>query len=261
MPVTFQTSDAVKNIKPFSSNKNPFQKKNQGPMSIYERALRGIAREVGRIIKGIASDDPLAPQVESQVFSYMNAYSELLGPWALHLCNNVFTMADNADRFAWQQHTKNMSLALRKELNNAPTGDVVRNIMGENVKLIKSIPLEAAKRVHKLIQANMMQSERSTEIAKKIMETEYVTKNRATLIARTEVSKASTALTQARATYVGSDGYIWRTSGDLIVRPSHKAMSGKFVRWDSPPTLDNMMGAAGSFPNCRCWCDVVLPEE
>ena len=238
----------------------PFAKKPRGITMAYERALRGIAREIGRLVKGYVSDDPLDATTITSLTQVLRQYADIISPWALHLVNNVFRSVDNADRTAWREHSKNMALALRKELDEAPVGDTLTEIMRQNVLLIKSIPLEAAERVHKLVQENMMQSRRASEVAEMIMKTESVTKNRATLIARTEISKASTALTQSRALFVGSDGYVWRTTGDMIVRKSHKSMNGKFVKWAEPATLDNMTGHAGGFPNCRCWTDVIVPE-
>jgi uncharacterized protein with gpF-like domain len=38
-------------------------------------------------------------------------------------------------------------------------------------------------------------------------------------------------------------------------------MEGKFVRWDEPPTLDNLTGHAGALPNCRCRPEPVIPDE
>jgi len=92
------------------------------------------------------------------------------------------------------------------------------------------------------------------------MESGDVARSRALLIARTEVTRTATTLTQARAEHIGSEGYIWRTAGDGDVRPSHRAMNGKFVRWDSPPTLDNLTGHAGCVPNCRCYAEPVIPD-
>lgn len=92
------------------------------------------------------------------------------------------------------------------------------------------------------------------------MATGRVTRSRANTIARTEVSRASCVFTQARAENLGSEGYIWRTSEDGDVRPSHKAMNGKFVAWNSPPTLDNLKGHAGCLPNCRCYTEPVIPN-
>jgi SPP1 gp7 family putative phage head morphogenesis protein len=136
----------------------------------------------------------------------------------------------------------------------------MRRLLDEQVTLIKSIPLDAAKRVHRLTLEGIENSGRASEVAKEIMRSGEVAKSRATLIARTETSRTATVLTQARAEHIGSDGYVWRTSGDSDVRPSHRRMNGKFVPWNHPPTLDNLTGHAGALPNCRCYPEPVIPE-
>jgi SPP1 gp7 family putative phage head morphogenesis protein len=261
MPITINTVDASKTKAPVIRTQQtswPAQR-SKGVATTYERALRGVAKEVGKLIKGYMDSDPLNPDTEASLSRALNAYAELIGPWALHIVNNVLRQVDNQDKYVWRQHTKNMAIALRKEINNVDIGDVYKQIMLENVKMIKSIPTQAAQRVHKLVHENMIQSKRSSDLANKIMETEHVTKTRATLIARTEVSKASVALTQARALHIGSEGYIWHTVGDMLVRESHKKMNGKFVKWSEPPTLDNLTGHAGCIPNCRCWPEPEIP--
>lgn len=77
----------------------------------------------------------------------------------------------------------------------------------------------------------------------------------AKLIARTETAKLRTAITEYRATELGSVAYIWKSSNDTRTRPSHKAMNGVIVFWrdqSQKPLLDGMRGNAGEFPNCRC---------
>ena len=106
-----------------------------------------------------------------------------------------------------------------------------------------------------------MTSKRASEVARAILSTEDVSEAKARLIARTEVSRSAANLVEARATYAGSDGYVWRTSGDADVRDSHREMEGKYVRWSSPPTLDGMKGHAGTLPNCRCFAEPVFPDE
>ena len=132
--------------------------------------------------------------------------------------------------------------------------------IAENVRLIKSIVTHSADEVAKLVQESMATGMRAEDLAKRIEHVGEVSKSRARTIAATEVSKAGTALTRARAESVGSEGYIWRTARDGAVRDSHRMMEGKFVRWDSPPTLDGMTGHAGEFPNCRCYPEPVIPR-
>ena len=165
------------------------------------------------------------------------------------------------DYAMWRKHSADMGRELRREIENAPTGQILAELQASQVRLIKSIPLEAAQRVHDLVLEATIGSKRAAEVAEAILFTEDVSKAKATLIARTEVSRVASNLVQARASWAGSDGYIWRTSGDSDVRPSHEEMEGKYVRWSLPPTLDNLKGHAGTLPNCRCFAEPIFPEN
>jgi len=167
---------------------------------------------------------------------------------------------NDRDREAWRALGNNLSRGLRDLLTNAPVGQRIHELLGEQVTLIKSLPIEAGRRVHELTLKGLTDSTRAREIAQEIERSSEVTQNRALLIARTEVSRTAEVLVETRAVYVGSEGYLWRTSRDGAVRPSHRAMEGKFVRWISPPTVDDLTAHAGCLPNCRCWTEVVLPE-
>jgi len=163
---------------------------------------------------------------------------------------------------AWRETGKEMGKALRMEISYAPTGNAFAMLLDLQVGLIKSIPLDAAQRVQALTVEGLVTGERAKSIAAEIMRTEDVSKSKATLIARTEVARAASVLTESRARFVGSEGYIWRSSGDADVRPSHQKMDGKYVRWDKPPVTDKGLGPyhAGCGPNCRCYPDPVIPN-
>lgn len=223
----------------------------------YGIKLRKLARHVGDIIDAFKPGDPasLPP-----IMKLLAQYAEALTPWANATAAGMLADVAARDRHLWQHVTQGMSQALRLELANAPTGATLRRLQAEQVVLIKSIPLKAAQRVHELTLEGLATSSRAAEVAKEIQRSGEVTASRATLIARTEVGRASTNLGQARAEYVGSQGYIWRTAEDSDVRPSHRKMEGRFVAWSSPPTLDKLTGHAGCLPNCRCYTEIVLPD-
>ncbi|WP_308544784.1 MULTISPECIES: phage minor head protein [unclassified Pantoea] len=165
-----------------------------------------------------------------------------------------------ADDAMWRDRSQRISAGLR-ELMNSGTGAVTRSIIDEQVKLFKSLPLQAADHVYDIhnqaIEA-VVSGKRSSTLKQEIMRTGKVTEARARTIARTEVGRASTAITQARSTAIGSRGYIWRTADDSDVRHSHTQMEGQYVDWAKPPTLDGMTGHAGQFPNCRCYAEPVI---
>lgn len=192
----------------------------------------------------------------------LEKYAQALEPWAVQTASRMLAGVNQRDEGAWAELTRELSLGLRREVRTAPTGELMRKLLAEQVTLIKSLPLEAAQRVHELTLKGLEDSTRASEIAKEIARSGEVTMGRATLIARTEVARTASTLTQARALHVGSVEYIWRTAGDSDVRESHRKMAGKVVRWDTPPTLsDGTVTHAGQIYNCRCWPEPILPED
>ncbi|HWI02382.1 MAG TPA: phage minor head protein [Acidimicrobiales bacterium] len=223
----------------------------------YERQLRRIARHVGDIIRAFPPGDPAAEPVIRRA---LEGYAGTLDGWARHVARQMLESVSRVDEQAWRERAVEMSARLRDELRGTPIAGLMRDRLDEQVTLIKSIPLDAAQRVHRLTLAGQENATRAPQIAAAILESDKIAASRATLIARTEVARTASLLTEARAKHVGSEGYIWRTSGDSDVRDSHDEMEGVYVRWDTPPTLDNMVGHAGQFPNCRCYPEPVIPE-
>lgn len=212
---------------------------------------------MGAIINGFPAGDP---EYLPTISNILRRYADALTEWAEATAGRMLAEVSQQDSKAWMAMSAEMSKALRDEIRSAPTGEVMRALLAEQVTLIKSLPLDAAERVHELTLKGIEDGTRASEIAKEIMRSGEVSASRAKLIARTEVSRTAANLTQARAQHVGSTGYIWRTSGDSDVRHSHAKMNGKFVDWDEPPTLDGMTGHAGCLPNCRCYPEPVIPE-
>lgn len=238
--------------------RSPFEKSRAVELR-YARTLRKIASEVQRIIDGFG--DPLDdPAIAYRIDDALAKYGQLLEPWAASVGARMVVEVNQQDEAAWNRLSRSMSVSLRSELAGANIGVPVREALARQVSLIKSLPTQAGQRVHELTLKGITQGTRASEIATMIARSGEVTASRATLIARTEVSRTSTELTKARAITVGSSGYVWRTSRDADVRPSHRRMEGQLVQWDSPPTLDGLVGHAGCLPNCRCWTQVVLPQ-
>jgi SPP1 gp7 family putative phage head morphogenesis protein len=239
-------------------NRNPV--KTQRIEQRYALQLRKVAQQVGSIVA------PFTPGDMSQVPTIeqlLKAYSDMLKGWATQTASNMLMDVALRDEQAWQTMAKELSRGLREEIRNAPTGQVMRQLLAEQVTLIQSIPLEAAQRVHRLTLEGLEDSTRFTEIAKEIQRTEEVTTSRAILIARTETSRTATTLTQARAQSIGADSYVWRTSGDSTVRGDHKKLNGKIFQWNNPPVADERSGERahpGCIWNCRCFAEPIIPD-
>lgn len=198
-----------------------------------------------------------------QLQNVLDQYAQAIAPWATSVAKYMLADVDRRNERAWKQAGKEIGRELKNEILYAPTGQAFTMLLNEQVTLIKSLPVEAGERVHSLTVEALTTGRRASDIAREIMNTENVTKSRATLIARTEVARASSVLTESRAIYVGSEGYIWRTAGDGDVRDSHAEMEGKYVRWNKPPKTDKGLAPyhAGCGPNCRCYPEPVLPDD
>jgi len=225
----------------------------------YNSRLRAVAHQVGLLIKGLAPNGYV--QDIATLVRALSDYAKMLDPWARSVAESMLADVYRRDSTMWRQHSKEMGRELRTVLTNSPVSGVLSALQDEQVTLIKSLPLKAAERVHALSLRALVESTRASEIAKDILATQSVTEARARLIARTEVSRASSNLVQARSEYAGSEGYFWRTVHDFDVRHSHAEMEGKYVRWSEPPTLDGMKGHAGCLPNCRCFAEPVFPDD
>lgn len=238
--------------------KNPWEK-NSATRREYERQLRKIGREVGRIIDGHRIK---TPEDAKRAQESLQKYADLLAPWARNTAIDMIAHADMQDRRAWRQASKEIGVNLRREIESAPTGSAMMNLLDLQVTLIKSLPTDAGHRVHALAVEAMINGERSGEIAKEIARSGEVTESRATMIARTETSRASTVLTQVRAESVGATEFIWRTARDGAVRPMHRKLEGKTFNWNDPPECDPGYHALpGAIFNCRCWPEVILPRK
>lgn len=228
----------------------------------YERQLRKVARVIGEIVGAFPPGDvSVLPTIEDT----LRQYSATLTGWATITARRMLESVDRADAKAWADYAADMSRGMRETIHGTDTGTTFKALMGEQVTLIKSLPLDAAQRVHDWTIKGLEDSRRASEVAAAILNTGQVSAARATLIARTEVARTASKLTEARARAVGSDGYIWRTVGDSDVRESHKQMNGKYVRWDEnggqgPHLSDGTTTHAGCIFNCRCYPEPIVPE-
>lgn len=134
-------------------------------------------------------------------------------------------------------------------------------IISRNADYIKSLPDELAEIASRRAAENALSGRRASDIIPEIMEMyPGLAKSHARLIARTETSKAQSALTRTRAESIGINWYEWKTSEDSRVRSSHRHMDGVLIRFDNPPAPETLIGMksqghynAGDIYNCRCY--------
>lgn len=253
---TIQTTDSMK--KP----KRDWPKPRRSIEIQFMRQLRKVARASGHIV-GVHIDGTKIID-ERSMKKALADYAKLIEPWARRQSLTMITKTAQASKKAMHQNAKAIGQGLRL-VAESDVGKAAVALMDEQVELIKSIPIRAGERAQELALMATIEGTRASEIAQELSRSGEVSESDAMRIARTEVARANTAMVHARATAVGSIGYLWRNSGDSAVRHSHKVYKGKslegqFFRWNEPPTLDDgTTGHPGTFPNCRCYPEPVFP--
>ena len=230
-------------------NRSPF--KLSGPERRYAQALNGLANHIEALLAG---GDPVTSIIQ------LDQYASAIDRWATVTAQMMIDDVNARNRQFWRQQSEQIGRGLAIELANTDIGQAVQDELRLQVNLIKSLPRQAALQVHELALGAMTDGQRAAGLVDSIIALGSKTRSRAMLIARTEVGRVSGEMTKARAMTAGSDGYIWRSAEDRDVRPSHKKMNGRFVKWNEPPTLDNLTGHAGCLPNCRCYIEPVIPD-
>jgi SPP1 gp7 family putative phage head morphogenesis protein len=186
-------------------------------------------------------------------------YSNSIEPWAKNIASLMLGDVNRINERNFLAIASQFSEKLKSNVANSNLNNLIRELQEDQVTLIKSLPLEAGQRAQKLAQEAATGGRRASVVAEELAKSEGVTISRANTIARTEIHKAYSTLTQARAEAVGSNQYIWRTAGDELVRESHAEMDGTVCDFNSPPTLsDGTTGNAGEFVNCRCYAEPII---
>ncbi|KAA6459652.1 hypothetical protein DYQ86_16160 [Acidobacteria bacterium AB60] len=187
---------------------------------------------------------PAAQNIARRMVSRMNAIN--LKAWQ--------------DAARWSSHNRLMYRLLQREMAG-PIGQRFNSIIAQNAELISSVPAEVAQRLSaRLARAQQRSVRYETMAAQMRVEFPRLTDWRIRVIARTEVAKASTALTEVRSQSIGINWFVWRTSKDGAVRLSHRNLEGVLMSWDDPPSPEQLVGQhstlghylPGNCPNCRC---------
>lgn len=242
----------------------------------FYRALKQVARHAAHIVDQHA--DGAKIRRDAEMMRRLTEYAEKLGPWAERQAARLLENVSKSNKRAYANQSKKIGRLLRAQVGypgetaapvaEAQTARVAQALLHEQVALIKSIPVEAGLRAQRIAAENILNGRRAKpdpDVVRQLQEemgmTEEVAVNRAKLIARTETARSNASFVQTRAQALGVTSYVWRTAMDGEVRESHEDMQGEIVEYAKPPLLsDGTRGHAGTFPNCRCWQDPILPD-
>ncbi len=157
-------------------------------------------------------------------------------------------------------HGRRIYEALRYEMGS-PVGVRVDELIAENMRLIRKLPESIERKAQSFIAGEQRRGRRASAIAEDLRrKLPQAAQSSIRMLARTEVGRAETALTRARAERLGLNWYEWATSDDKRVRPAHRLMASVLVSWTDPPSPEQLAHVAnrlgryhpGAVYNCRC---------
>jgi SPP1 gp7 family putative phage head morphogenesis protein len=167
------------------------------------------------------------------------------------------------------QRSQYLYSLLQKELKG-PVGERFKDLVEHQADLLAGIPRDVAGRLSGEIAAAQQRGERPETIMS-LLHNRFpaLSYGRIKLLARTGVQSSSTLLTEARCQELDLPWFVWYTSKDQRVRPSHRNMDGVIVSWSDLPSPEALIGqksnlghyAPGNCPNCRCGPLPVLTVE
>lgn len=235
--------------------------------SKYYAALQAIVRMILKQTKGIKSAEGINSALESVWASKdFQATAQLVA-------YRFVSHANSEDFKTWRQAAKasnagrEMYETLEKGVMQSAVGSAIKDKVKENANLITNMPLDLSQKVTEFVRAEALKGRRAEDIASELQsKLGQYSAHKINTIARTEASKATTALTEARAKDVGVNWYVWRTANDgNRVRDSHQIMQRVLCRWVDPPAPEELAGEksagrynAGEIYNCRCYPEPVI---
>lgn len=216
----------------------------------------------------ISGNDVNLFQSKMQIFQnsvpYDNYINDVVKRMVTPLAARNYETWRKAARVSTRSHF--LYTVLMEELKQGIKKDIDSQIIS-NAALIKTLPSDTAQKVVRDIEEYALSGLRVEEIEKLIQDkTRQHSRASARLIARTEVSKTTSALTKARSEELGLRWYVWRTmeDGDRV-RKSHRIMNDVLVSWNNPPSPELLVKEkdvgryhAGNIWNCRCYSEPLI---
>lgn len=233
----------------------------------YLKTLYTLCNGFKKIAQSVGEDQELYVQRMNQ---FQNSYQ--YEKYIMSAVKRMVTPLEEINARTWREAARKSTRSnflyslLIEELKQGKKVIIDDQVL-QNANLIKTLPNDVAQKVIKNIEEEALKGKRARSIEKIIsQETDKHSRASARLIARTEVSKTQSALTQVRAQTLDLQWYVWRTALDgSRVRPSHRLMEGVLVNWHDPPSPEQLAGEknvgyyhAGNVWNCRCYSDPLL---
>lgn len=252
---------------------------NAGNIRWYQKELLRTIREMNDDVKAemvtIMRDNPLAMDMAmdaNPVDLVKRAISSLAKKWIDNFIRKAIPVSDKVADKTLEAVDRGILASARKDslvINLQWTDAMLQKrdaIIAENVALIRSIPekyfTEVESMVFRSIAKGGDRKQLADEIEREFGKRHGITRRRAEFIARDQVRKATSALSNARQQAAGIKKGIWLHSGGGN-QPRHKHVQANGKKFDLDKGLP--IGDKGQYvlpgeePSCGCTWKPVLP--
>ncbi len=171
--------------------------------------------------------------------------------------NRIGLIAQQVDSVSKSEFRKQVRAAYGIDIlrGEPQLADLLSAWTEENASLIKSVPERITQQLLSEFTTAFTNGTSLRDLTKIVRDKTGLADNRSELIARDQIGKLTGRLDRMRQESVGVQEYIWRTSQDERVRPTHRVRNGKTYRWDSKDIKP------GEEIRCRCTSEPVFPAE
>ena len=213
------------------------------------KALMPIAKQAPRVGDSKMVGDGLFDDFKSAFSKTANTVKAKVSGIANTLANTIVSKQKTAsDSQLSEMLLKQTGIDFSGLMGDSALQEAVDEAVAANVALINSIPQQYLDRVEQAVMASLQAGTLNATLADELLKIEGVTQNRARLIARDQMGKINSRISQVRQQSLGITHYTWSTSLDERVRKKHDNREGDMIAWDNPPPD----GHPGQPIQCRC---------
>lgn len=115
----------------------------------YRKRLKAVAKQIAQIALEWEGSDP--SQLQLSLFDY----SVRLDEWARSVADIMLRRAASADYDTWLRIGQKISRETRRKLKDAAAGPIFNRLREEQVALIRSLPMEAAKKAQEWVASGL----------------------------------------------------------------------------------------------------------
>ena len=152
-----------------------------------------------------------------------------------------------------------LGVDIRPLLTEAAVQAHMTEAIRTNVNLIRTIPPRFHDGLRRRIEQEFIANPFDQKRLMELFQDEFGSTNyNLRRLTRDQTQKMNADLNEMRQRQLGVTEYIWRTSEDERVRPTHADNNGKTFQWTSPPPVT---GPPGQDVQCRCLSEPIITPD